>query len=106
MGPIWPGLVGISVFYEHFTYHIYFVYEQVMLQCNMPSCLQLKLANVNLEYNFYLLNDVSLTYKVTHQGYSVGLCCNATVALRFLTRKTMETKKVHRCSMSTTTDRN
>ena len=43
---------------------------------------------------------VTLTYKVTRQGFSVGLCC-----IEFPDSKNQGNKKVHRCSLSTTRDR-
>ena len=84
----------------------------------MFNCLQLKLANVNLEYNLHLSNGGSLNYKiialsfltrmmilqtvnykVTRHGYSVGLCC-----IEFPNPKINGNKKVHRCSLSTIRD--
>ena len=43
---------------------------------------------------------VTLTYKITRQGYSVGLCC-----IEFPDPKNHGNKKVHRSSLSTTRDR-
>ena len=42
---------------------------------------------------------VTLTYKVTRQGYSVGFCC-----IEFPDSKNHGNKNVHRCSLSTTRD--
>ena len=43
---------------------------------------------------------MTLTYKVTRQGYSIGSCC-----IEFPDPKNHGNKKVHRCSLSTTRDR-